>query len=94
MLSYLSGDSYLIANRAQVQRFHNKLGASMNLGLDSPFFSTIVLFNSQLFPHGFGGFLERRMPEKYGQGTPRMNDPCHGQLQNLADWQGIKSQKN
>ena len=31
-----------------------------NLGVDSPFFSAIVLFNSQPFPHNvFGGLVER-----------------------------------
>ena len=39
------------------------------LGADSPFFSTIVLFN-----HPFslsGGFLERRIPGNHGEGTLR-----------------------
>ena len=34
--------------------------------VDSPFFSTIVLFNNQLFPQGLRWFLERRMPGKNG----------------------------
>ena len=29
------------------------------LGVDSPFFSTIFLFENHLFPHVFSGFLER-----------------------------------
>ena len=44
------------------------------LGVDSPFFSTIILFNRQLFlPRVLGGFLERRIPGKNGSGaaTPR-----------------------
>ena len=42
--------------------------ASTLLGLDSPFFSTIVPFKKQRFPWAFGGFLERRIPRKNGNG--------------------------
>ena len=42
------------------------------LGVDSPFFSTIVLFKNQLFPLGFDGFLKRRIPGKHGEGSPRV----------------------
>ena len=42
------------------------------LGVDSPFFATIVLFKQGLFPLGFDGFLKRRIPGKNGEGTPRI----------------------
>ena len=39
-----------------------------NLGVDSPFFSAVVLFeNRSPFPQGFGSFLKRRMPGKNGE---------------------------
>ena len=41
------------------------------LGVDSPFFSTIVLFKHLPFPWVSGGFLERRIPGKNGEGTAR-----------------------
>ena len=31
-----------------------------SLGVDSPFFSTIVLFKDQLFPQGFGWFFRKK----------------------------------
>ena len=40
-----------------------------DLGVDSPFFSAIVLFKNQPLPQGFGGFLERRIPGKNGNGS-------------------------
>ena len=41
-----------------------------------PLFSTIVLFkNRALSPQGFGWLIERRMPGKHGEGTPRI--VCH-----------------
>ena len=36
-----------------------------------PFFSAIVLSQTSYFPRVFGGFLERRMPGKNGEVTPR-----------------------
>ena len=44
------------------------------LGVDSPLFSAIVLFKNQTFPRVFGGFLERRVPGKNGEVTPRNLD--------------------
>ena len=46
----------------------------MFLGVDSPFFSTIVLFKNWLFPppRASDGFLKRRIPGKNGEGTPRI----------------------
>ena len=41
------------------------------LGVDSPFFATIVLLISQLFPCVCDGFLKRRIPKKNGEGSPR-----------------------
>ena len=41
------------------------------LGVVSPLFSTIVHFENQRFPRVSGGFLERRIPGKNGEGTPR-----------------------
>ena len=57
--------------------FHLRLWAAnvfavMVLGVDSPFFPTIVLFENQLFSQGFGGCLERRIPGKNGEATLRM----------------------
>ena len=43
-----------------------------NRGVDSPFFSTIVLFKNQ--PCVFDDFLERRIPGKNEAGTPRPID--------------------
>ena len=42
-------------------RYHTKgwKDESTTLGVDSPFFSAIVLFKNQPFPRVFGGFLER-----------------------------------
>ena len=42
------------------------------LGVDSPFFSTIVLFKNQLFPFVFDGFLKRRISGKNVEGSPRL----------------------
>ena len=49
------------------------------LGVDSPFFSTIVLFKNQpcflgvfFLPGVSGGFLEGRIPGKNGEGSPRI----------------------
>ena len=42
------------------------------LRVDSPVFSTIVLFKNQLFPWVFDGFLKRRIPGKNGEGSPRI----------------------
>ena len=44
----------------------------MALGVDSPFFSTIVLLKNRLFLLGFDGLLKRSLPGKNGEGTPRM----------------------
>ena len=33
---------------------------STKLGVDSPFFSTIVLLKNQLFPQGFGWFCRKK----------------------------------
>ena len=41
-------------------------------GLDSPFFSTIVLFENQLFPLGFYWFFEKKDPWKEWGGVPQM----------------------
>ena len=43
------------------------------LGVDSPFFSTIVLFKNRLFPLGFDGFLKRfgSLERMEMEGTPR-----------------------
>ena len=41
-------------------------------GVDSPFFSIIVLFKTCRLPWVSGGFLERRIPGKNGEGTPRV----------------------
>ena len=41
-------------------------------GVDSPLFSTIVLCRNQLFPWGYDGFLERRIPGKNGEVSPRI----------------------
>ena len=41
------------------------------LGVDSPFFLTIVLSKNQLFPWVFDGFLKRRIPGYNGEGIPR-----------------------
>ena len=49
------------------------------LEVHSPFFSTIVLFTNQLFPWGSHGFLERRIPGKHGEVSPREGDPCWDQ---------------
>ena len=45
--------------------------SSTNIGVDSPFFSTIVLFKHQLVACVFDGFLKRRIPGKNGEGSPR-----------------------
>ena len=37
----------------------------------SPFFPTIVLFENRPFPWVSGGFLERRIPGKNGEGSTR-----------------------
>ena len=42
------------------------------LVLDAPFVSAIVLFKNQQFPQVFCGFLERKIPEKNGEATPRV----------------------
>ena len=42
-----------------------------------PFFATIVLSKNWLrSPWLFGGFLERRIPGKNGEGTPRILVEC------------------
>ena len=46
------------------------------LGVDSRFFSAIVLFKNQRFPQGFCGFLERRIPGKNGEVTPIILETC------------------
>ena len=50
------------------------------LGDDFPFFSTIVLLKNRIhFPWGSGGLLERRIPRKNGEDTPRgvrLNQGC------------------
>ena len=46
---------------------------TMSPRVDSPFFSTIVLFKNQLFPWVFDGFLKRRINGKNGEGTPGMS---------------------
>ena len=46
---------------------------SFFLGVDSPFFSTIVLFKNRIcFPRVLDGFLKRRIPGKNREGTPRL----------------------
>ena len=50
---------------------------AMFLGVDSPFFSTIVLFTNLLFFRGSHGFLERRIPGKNGEVSPRMFNLPH-----------------
>ena len=47
------------------------------LGVDSPFFSTIVLFNSRLFPRGLDGVLKRfgSLERMEMEATPRKR-PC------------------
>ena len=42
------------------------------LRVDSPFFPTIVLFENRPFPWLSGGFLERRIPGKNGDGSTRV----------------------
>ena len=42
------------------------------LGVDSPFFSTIVLFKNQLFMWGSDGFLEKTT-KKNGEVSPRLS---------------------
>ena len=45
--------------------------------IPGPFFSAIALFKSRIcFPRGFGGFLERRIPGKNGEVTPRLIALC------------------
>ena len=44
------------------------------LGVDSPFFSTIVLFNNQLFFRGFCGFLQRSIVWKERGSYPQKFD--------------------
>ena len=62
----------------------------MILGVDSPFFSTIVLSKNRLWV--FDGFLNRRTPGKNGEGTPRMMQRmCQGahgasHLRPADDW--------
>ena len=46
-------------------------GSSNILRVDSPFFPTIVLFENPPFPWVSGGFLERRIPGKNGEGRSR-----------------------
>ena len=41
------------------------------LRVDSPFFPTIVLFENGPFSWVSGGFLERRIPGKNGEGSTR-----------------------
>ena len=41
------------------------------LTLDSAFFATIALFKNRPFPWVSGGFLERRIPGKNGEGSTR-----------------------
>ena len=45
----------------------------ISLGVDSPFFSTMVLFENQLFPMVVCGLLERRIPGKNGEATLRIS---------------------
>ena len=66
--SSLSGESWIDRESGKA-RTHLRQGI---LGGDSPFFPTIGLFKNQLFSLGFGGFLEKRIPGKNGEGTPRM----------------------
>ena len=55
-----------------VDSFNNALLFSKNPGGFS-FFSTIVLSKNRIrFPWVSGGFLERRIPGKNGEGTPRV----------------------
>ena len=49
----------------------NLPGGTTLPGFDSPFFSAIVIFKNQPFSTVFGGFLERRIPGKNGEVTPR-----------------------
>ena len=57
----------------QKDRSQNRRGAKdrnvwITLGVDSPFFSTIVLCKNQLFCWVFDGCLKRRIPGKNGNG--------------------------
>ena len=52
-------------------RKHKRRTTKKDLGGDSPFFSCIVLFQNQAFSLGFWRFLERWIPGKNGEGTPR-----------------------
>ena len=45
---------------------------TITLGGDSPFFSNIVLFKTSRFRWVSGGFLEKRIPGKNGEGIPRI----------------------
>ena len=52
------------------------------IGVDSPFFSTIALSRKKgRFPKVSGGFLERRIPGKNGNGRYRLNySPSHSRM--------------
>ena len=65
-------------------------------GVDSPFFSSIVLSKSLLFPSVSGGFLERRIPGKNGEGTPRFVVSLFRgvQLPPLKPWLGSDNREN
>ena len=53
-------------------------GRKKNLGFDSfSILCTIVLFKNQPFPQVLGGFLERRIPGKNGEVTPRKKGSFH-----------------
>ena len=47
-------------------------GTNIILSVDSPFFSTIVLFKTGRFPQVSGGFLERKIPGMNGGGSTRI----------------------
>ena len=69
----------------------------LTLGVDSPFFSTIVLFKNQMFPWVFDGLLKRRIPGQNGEGTPRhnrFNAEKHILMYRIAEKQLKKKCKN
>ena len=49
-------------------------GFTLSLRVDSPFFPTIVFFENRRCPWVAGGFLERRIPGKNGEGSTRHSD--------------------
>ena len=54
-------DQMLINYTRVIPLVPSKEAGPITLGVDFPFFSTIVLFKNQLFPWVFDGFLKRRI---------------------------------